>query len=213
MAVLLLSAGCRTVAARSASSGPAPTLPGPSSAPRLEKLDRYGLNGRVAVAAQRAGFLRQPSISSSSRGARISRSTGRWASAACAWSSRARTSAIATSRGETARRRSRARRARAAARVSQLPLAELRWWLLGIPAPGEASVNAGCGQRRDPRLHPEWLARQHQFARAGLGFALPQRLTAERERCAPEAARRTTGSREQSLLSAMASGPRRPSST
>jgi outer membrane biogenesis lipoprotein LolB len=26
-----------------------------------------------------------------------------------------------------------------------LPLAELRWWLLGIPAPGETAVNQDAG--------------------------------------------------------------------
>ena len=65
--------------------------------------------------------------------------------------------------------------------ASQLPLAELRWWLLGIPAPGEASVNqdAGSGEIRDFTQNG-WRVSINSRA-AGLGFALPQRLTAERE--------------------------------
>ena len=41
---------------RRRSSVPAPTRPGPQQRAGLEKLDRYGLNGRVAVAANGQGF-------------------------------------------------------------------------------------------------------------------------------------------------------------
>jgi outer membrane lipoprotein LolB len=62
-----------------------------------------------------------------------------------------------------------------------LPLAELRWWLLGIPAPGDAELNQDAAS-----------GEIHGFVQSGwrvvinsrapdLGFALPRRLTAERE--------------------------------
>jgi outer membrane lipoprotein LolB len=87
---------------------------------------------------------------------------------------------IATSRGEALD--GDAARAELERRLGfALPLAELRWWLLGIPAPGEAGVeqDAGSGEI-------------HAFVQSGwrvvinarmtnLGFSLPQRLTAERE--------------------------------
>ena len=62
-----------------------------------------------------------------------------------------------------------------------LPLNELRWWLLGIPAPGDANVNqdAGSGEIRD-FLQNGWRVSINTRAPA-LGFALPLRLTAERE--------------------------------
>jgi outer membrane biogenesis lipoprotein LolB len=57
----------------------------------------------------------------------------------------------------------------------------LRWWLLGIPAPGEASVNqdAGSGEIRDFTQNGWRVSINTRVP--GLGFALPQRLTAERE--------------------------------
>ena len=50
--------------------------------------------------------------------------------------------------------------------VLQLPLTELRWWLLGIPAPGEASVNQDGASGEIHDFTAERLARQHQFARS-----------------------------------------------
>ena len=60
-----------------------------------------------------------------------------------------------------------------------LPLAEMRWWLLGIPAPGEASVDADATSG-DPRVRAAGL-RIGIDARAPARFSLPQRLTATRE--------------------------------
>jgi len=88
--------------------------------------------------------------------------------------------AIATSRGE--KLDGQAARDELERRLGfQLPLTELRWWLLGIPAPGEASVNqdGGSGEIRDFTQNG-WHVSINSRA-ASLGFALPQRLTAERE--------------------------------
>ena len=61
-----------------------------------------------------------------------------------------------------------------------LPLDELRWWLLGVPAPGAAELNqdAVSGEIHDFTQHG-WHVSIGTRAPA-LGFALPQRLTAER---------------------------------
>ncbi len=54
-ALLWLLAGCRTLPP-SAVIGPGADAPWPEQRAALEKLDRYGLNGRVAVAANGQGF-------------------------------------------------------------------------------------------------------------------------------------------------------------
>ena len=61
----------------------------------------------------------------------------------------------------------------------ELPLEQLRWWLLGVPAPGESSVNAAdTGEIRD-FTQSGWRVSINSRA-PGMGFSLPQRLTAER---------------------------------
>ena len=88
--------------------------------------------------------------------------------------------AIATSRGE--KLDGQAARDELERRLGfQLPLTELRWWLLGLPAPGEVSINqdAGSGEIHDFTQNG-WHVSINSRA-PGLGFALPQRLTAERE--------------------------------
>jgi outer membrane lipoprotein LolB len=62
-----------------------------------------------------------------------------------------------------------------------LPLAELRWWLLGIPAPGEATLEQDgvTGEIRGFRQNG-WQVNVEARAPA-MGFALPRRLTAQRE--------------------------------
>ena len=95
----------------------------------------------------------------------------------------------------------------------ELPLAELRWWLLGIPAPGEVEPSTqDAGQRRDPRLPAERLAREHRDARAGPGLlaaasALHRRARGRALKLLVEQLAAVSG-RSMTL-----SGRRRPSST
>src|SRR6187455_1218681 len=55
VAALMLAAGCRTLPP-GAPVGPGADAPWPEQRAALEKLDRYALNGRVAVAANGQGF-------------------------------------------------------------------------------------------------------------------------------------------------------------
>src|SRR6187200_3502573 len=55
LAALLLASGCRTLPT-GAPVGPGADAPWPEQRAALEKLDRYALNGRVAVAANGQGF-------------------------------------------------------------------------------------------------------------------------------------------------------------
>jgi len=178
LVALGLLAGCRT-APPAAIVGPGADAPWPQQRAALEKLERYSLNGRVAVAANGQGF------SASLRYQQMPRSSnlaldGPLGIGGVRVVLEGEDLQIATSRGE--KLDGDAARAELERRLGfALPLAELRWWLLGIPAPGETAVNqdAGTGEIHD-FVQAGWRVSINSRA-AGLGFSLPQRLTAERE--------------------------------
>jgi len=177
-AALLLSAGCRTLPP-SAGAGPGADAPWPEQRAALEKLDRYGLNGRVAVAAQGQGFSASLRYQQEPRRSNLALD-GPLGIGGLRVDLEGEDITIATSRGE--KLDGEAARGELERRLGfALPLMELRWWLLGLPAPGEATVNqdAGTGEIRDFTQNG-WHVSINSRA-AGLGFALPQRLTAERE--------------------------------
>jgi outer membrane lipoprotein LolB len=178
MAALLLSAGCRTLPP-GAEVGPGADAPWPEQRAALEKLDRYGLNGRVAVAANGQGFSATLRYQQQPRSSHLALD-GPLGMGGLRVNLEGEGIAIATSRGE--KLDGQAARDELERRLGfQLPLTELRWWLLGVPAPGEASINqdGGSGEIRDFTQNG-WRVSINSRA-AGLGFALPQRLTAERE--------------------------------
>jgi outer membrane lipoprotein LolB len=178
LAVLLLSAGCRTLPP-GAEVGPGADAPWPQQRAALENLDRYGLNGRVAVAAQGQGFSASLRYQQQPRRSNLSLD-GPLGIGGLRVEVEGESIAIETSRGE--KLDGQAARDELERRLGfQLPLTELRWWLLGIPAPGEVSINqdAGSGEIHDFTQNG-WRVSINSRA-AGLGFALPQRLTAERE--------------------------------
>jgi outer membrane lipoprotein LolB len=175
--VLLLSAGCRTLPP-GATVGPGAEAPWPEQRAALEKLDRYGLTGRVAVAAQGQGFSASLRYQQQPRRSKLALD-GPLGIGGVRVDLEGEQISIATSRGEELD--GQAARDELERRLGfQLPLTELRWWLLGIPAPGEASVNqdGNSGEIRDFTQNG-WLVSINSRSPA-LGFALPQRLTAER---------------------------------
>ena len=173
-----LLAGCRT-APPAAIVGPGADAPWPQQRAALEKLERYSLNGRVAVAANGQGFsasLRYQQLPLSSNLAL----DGPLGIGGLRVVLEGEDLEIETSRGQ--KLDGDAARAELEHRLGiALPLAELRWWLLGIPAPGDAAVNqdVGTGEIHD-FVQAGWRVSINSRA-AGLGFSLPQRLTAERE--------------------------------
>jgi outer membrane lipoprotein LolB len=175
---LALLAGCRT-APPAVIVGPGAEAPWPEQRAGLEKLDRYSLVGRVAVAASGQGFSANLRYAQKPRAANLSLD-GPLGIGGLRVDMQGEDIHIATSRGE------KIEGAEARAELERrlgfaLPLQELRWWLLGIPAPGEVAVNADAssGEIRDFTQNG-W--RVSINARSpGLGFAMPQRLTAERE--------------------------------
>jgi outer membrane lipoprotein LolB len=180
---LVLLAGCRTAppAGAPAVSGPGADAPWAEQRAALATFAQYNLAGRVAVAANGQGFsaslryAQQPHRSDLALdgplgigGLRVERE--------------GESLRIFTSRGEQLD--GVAARAELERRVGfALPLAELRWWLLGVPAPGsgavEAAPDAVSGQVSSFEQNG-WQVRIDSRAPA-LGFALPKRLTAERE--------------------------------
>lgn len=175
--VVVALASCRTVPPR-AVVGPGADAPWPEQRAALQSFDRYSLAGRVAVAANGQGF------SANLRYAQLANRTelfldGPLGIGGLRVELEGEDFEIATSRGEQLD--GPAARAELERRLGfALPLQELRWWLVGIPAPGEAVVNASdAGEIRDfsqAGWHVSINSRE-----AGLGFSLPKRLTAERD--------------------------------
>lgn len=174
---LMLLGGCRTAPPRTI-IGPGAEAPWPEQLAALERLDRYGLNGRVAVAAKGEGFSASLRYAQQPRGANLSLD-GPLGIGGLRLSFEDDDLEISTSRGE--KLDGPAAREELERRLGfELPLGELRWWLLGIPAPGDAQVEADPSGEIRGFLQKGWQVRIDSRA-AGLGFALPRRLTAERE--------------------------------
>ena len=130
-----------------------------SSAPRLEKLDAMRSLGAWPSPRTGQGLFRPACATSNSHSRSNLALDGPLGMGGVRVVLDGEDLSIATSRGDKSRRRG-ARAPSSSERLGfALPLAELRWWLLGIPAPGEASVDQDGGQRRDPRLRAAGLAR------------------------------------------------------
>jgi len=174
---LLALAGCRTVPPPVV-TGPGANAPWPEQRAALEKLDRYGLNGRVAVAANGQGFSASLRYAQMARASQLSLD-GPLGIGGLRIEFEGDDLEVATSRGE--KLDGPEARAELERRLGfALPLEELRWWLLGIPAPGESALNAdpATGEIRDFTQNG-WRVVVNS-REAGLGFSLPKRLTAER---------------------------------
>jgi outer membrane lipoprotein LolB len=180
-AVLAVMSACRTVPpAASVIVGPGADAPWPEQRAALAKLDRYNLNGRVAVAANGQGFtasLRYEQLPAQSHLA-LDGPLGIGGLRVALHGENLR---IETSRGEkldgVAAREELERRL-----GFPLPLDEMRWWLLGVPAPGgDVTARYDVATNEMTRfVQNEWSVTIEKRMPA-LGFALPMRLTAERD--------------------------------
>jgi outer membrane lipoprotein LolB len=181
VAVLAIVSACRTVPPPApVIVGPGADAPWPEQRAALAKLDRYNLNGRVAVAANGQGFtasLRYEQLPAKSHLA-LDGPLGIGGLRVALQGDDLR---IETSRGE--KLDGDAARAELERRLGfPLPLDEMRWWLLGVPAPGgEATARYDIATNEMTRfVQHEWSVTIEKRMPA-LGFALPMRLTAERE--------------------------------
>jgi len=178
-AVLAVLAGCRTAPAPVMGPGPGADAPWPLQREQLERLDRYTLNGRVAVAASGQGFSANLRYQQQPSGAEMALD-GPMGLGGMRLALAGEELQVTTSSGESLD--GGAAREEIERRLGfEMPLAELRWWLLGIPAPGEAALEQDgvTGEIRGFSQHG-WQVNIETRAPA-LGFALPRRLVAQRE--------------------------------
>ena len=177
IAAAALLAGCRTIPTPPV-IGPGADAPWPAQRAGLEKLDRYGLSGRVAVAANGQGFTANLRYEQQAQRSDLALD-GPLGIGGVRMAIEGDDLRIETSGGKQLD--GAAARAELERRLGfELPLKDLRWWLLGIPAPGDAAVTADAdsGEIHDFTQHG-WRVSIDSRA-AGLGFALPQRLSVER---------------------------------
>lgn len=178
MAALALLAGCKT-APPAAVPGPGADAPWPQQRATLEKLDRYALDGRVAVAANGQGFSASLHYEQLPGGSHLALD-GPLGLGGLRVVLDGEDVEITTSRGE--KLDGDAARAELERRLGfALPLGELRWWLLGIPAPGDVSINQDDGSGEIHGFTQSGWQVSIGTRAAGLGFSLPQRITVERE--------------------------------
>jgi outer membrane lipoprotein LolB len=177
LTVLAMLAGCRT-RPPVAVPGPGADAPWAEQRAALERFDRYSLAGRVAVAANGQGFSASLRYEQQSQRADLALD-GPLGIGGLRVGLADNEIEVTNSRGQ--RLDGAAARAELERRLGfELPLDELRWWLLGLPAPGKSDVDAApdSGEIRG-FVQNGWHVSINSRAPA-LGFALPQRLTAER---------------------------------
>lgn len=176
--VALTLFGCRTVPRPAVIPGPGADAPWPVQRAALDRLERYELHGKVAVAANGQGFT--ASLRYQQQLARADLALdGPLGIGGMRIALDEHTLAVTNSRGEALD--GEAARGEIERKLGfELPLEELRWWLLGLPAPGQSDVDAtpDSGEIRG-FVQNGWHVAINTRAPA-LGFSLPQRLTAER---------------------------------
>lgn len=171
VAVLLLAGGCATLA-----PPPAPVDDWPARRAALQSLDAWSLDGRIAVAAGENGF--SGGFDWAQQGGRADvLLSGPMGGAGLAIRVEGEALSV-TLRGETyaddeARRLIEER----IGPGSDLPLSEMRYWLVGAPAPGApAEETLGEDQRLSRLAQSGWEIAYERYAPAG-AFTLPARLT------------------------------------
>jgi outer membrane lipoprotein LolB len=173
-AMLAVLAGCRTL----------PPKPPPSASweirkPQLQTLEHFALRGRVAVAAGSEGFNANLHWTQDGGRSQVTLE-GPLGVGGAELTAAGDDLTVITSRGE--RIESAAAHAELTARLGfDPPLASLRYWVLGVPDPGQpASESLDPAQQRLSGLTQSgWHVEYQSYAFAG-GEALPARLTLQR---------------------------------
>ena len=176
---LLALAGCRTAPVPPPIIGPGADAPWAVQRDALARVSRYALAGRVAVAADGQGFSGSLRYQQQEQRADLAMD-GPLGMGGVRVNVDGEAVTISNSRGESFD--GPAARDELEQKLGfTLPLTQLRWWLLGLPAPGEAALE------QDPvtgeiRAFQQIGWRVSIDSRApALGFALPQRLTVTRD--------------------------------
>jgi outer membrane lipoprotein LolB len=177
-AVLAALSACRTLPPAPV-IGPGADAPWPEQRAALETFDRYNLNGRVAVAANGQGFTASLRYEQKPEKSNLALD-GPLGIGGLRVELDGEDLSIDTSRGD--KLDGVAARAELERRLGfPLPLAEMRWWLLGIPAPGgDHTVRMDIASHEITRFVQRGWSVTIEKRMPALGFALPQRLLAER---------------------------------
>lgn len=181
MALLLALAGCKTAPPQKRVLGPGADAPWPEQLAALEKLDSYALTGRVAVAAAGEGFSGTLRFRQQAERSELALDGPMGIGGARVVLQESELS-VTNSRGETLD--GPAARVELERRLGfELPLHQLRWWLLGIPEPqvGATSETAETPPDALPVFEQDGWRVNVQTRAPAMGFSLPQRLTIERE--------------------------------
>ncbi len=185
--VLAALAGCRTAPPRTL-PGPGADAPWPEQLTELNRLDTYALNGRVAVAAKGEGFSAGLRYRQQQRRADLALDGPLGIGGMRMELAEAEIS-VTNSRGEkldgVAAREEIERRL-----GFELPLAELRWWLLGLPSPGTpADLHSEQGSGAPLDFQQNGWRVSIATRMPALGFSLPRRISFERMGAEHEGAR------------------------
>lgn len=179
VALLLLLAGCRTAPPPAVIVGPGADAPWPEQRAGLEKLANYSLTGRVAVAANGQGFSGNLRYRQQAQRADMALD-GPLGMGGLRMALDGDRLSISTSKGEQLDGPE--ARAELERRLGfELPLGELRWWLLGIPAPGESTLDQDAASGEIHGFRQNGWRVNIDTRLPAMGFALPQKLTATRE--------------------------------
>ena len=173
MVLVLALAGCQTVPV-----APAPTVAWNVRRPTLQTLDRFGLNGRVAVAVGKQGFDAGVRWAQSGAMSRLTL-TGPLGAGGVQITANGATLSVITSNGK--------RMGDAAAREEledklgfAPPLTSIRYWVLGVPDPGApASVKLDAQQRLSQLTQDGWQVEYISYMPVGAEW-LPRLLTLRR---------------------------------
>ena len=174
LALVFILAGCQTVPV-----APAPSVAWSVRRPALQSLDRFGLNGRVAVAVGKQGFnagLRWTQAAAVTHLAL----TGPLGAGGVEVTADGGDLSVVTSSGK--------RLGNTDARTEledklgfEPPLTSLRYWVLGVPDPGSpASVQLDSQQRLTELTQAGWQIDYSAYMPVGAEW-LPKMLTLRRE--------------------------------
>lgn len=174
LALVLTLAGCQTVPV-----APAPSVAWSVRRPALQDLDRFGLNGRVAVAVGKQGFnagLRWTQAAAVTHLAL----TGPLGAGGVEVTADGGNLSVVTSSGKHLGNTD--ARAELEDKLGfEPPLTSLRYWVLGVPDPGSsASVRLDSQQRLTELTQDGWRIEYSAYMPVGAEW-LPRLLTLRRE--------------------------------
>jgi len=174
LALVLALAACQTVPV-----APAPSLAWSVRRPALQSLDRFGLNGRVAVAVGGQGFNAGLRWAQSGEMTHLAL-TGPLGAGGVQVTADGADLSVVTSNGK--RLGSAAARAELEDKLGfEPPLTSLRYWVLGVPDPGApASVQLDSQQRLTGLTQEGWRIDYTAYMPVGAEW-LPRLLTLRRQ--------------------------------